>query len=71
MSSISPISKRQQICKGSNRTFNSREFGDSLRKSKKSKDIIRYSFQNVRGFGTGHDHERSIQISVLVFTSQT
>ena len=62
MSSPSPLLNRQQANNRVCDNQNSREFGDSLNNSSKNNNVIRYSFQNIRGFGTHHKHERAAKI---------
>ena len=62
MSTIDPLLNRQHANNGNQSTVNSREFGDSLSNSNKNSNTIRYAFQNVRGFGTHHKHERALAI---------
>ena len=61
-----PVQNRQHALNRYRPSQNSREFGDSLSNSKKSKNVIRYSFQNIRGFGTHSEHERASQIKQFI-----
>ena len=61
-----PALNRRQMQKRVQSTLNSREFGDKLSKVKKSDEVIRYAFQNIRGFGTHGEHERAVQIKSFI-----
>lgn len=64
---ITPVQNRQPVQDGDlDKEINSREFGNSLVNSSKSKQVIRYCFQNIRGFGTDHKNERSVCIKDFI-----
>ena len=64
MTTSHQISNRQQISNGHRCSFHSREFGDKL--NRKSKEVMRYTFQNIRGFGTSNKHERALAIKQFI-----
>ena len=70
MSPMHQVLNRQQAPKVYQSASNSREFGDSISNSTKNSNVIRYSFQNIRGFGTHHKHERSLAIKDFMETHQ-
>ena len=62
----SPVLNRRQTHERDSE-FYSREFGDSLNNnSNKSNNVLRYSFQNIRGFGTNAKHERALEIKDFI-----
>ena len=61
----------QQLPEGEeDMNINSQEFGDSLSNSNKNNHVIRYSFQNIRGFGTDHEHVRAVAIKNFIEKNQ-
>lgn len=50
MSTMNWMSNWQQTSNRYKYSINGQEFGDKL--NKKSNEVIRYTFQNIRGFGT-------------------
>ena len=65
-----PAMNWQHLQDGEVQEINSQEFGDSLSNSNKSNQVIRYSFQNVRGFGTDHEHIRAVAIKNFMETNK-
>ena len=66
MSTSSLTSNRQQMLEeGNKKAINSRHFGDDL-ESTKGKKNLRFAFQNIRGFGTSHNHVRAVSIKHFI-----